>query len=191
MSANAGAPAISAAALLLVALAACGGGSLTVSEYATAAEALVAEMTTGFARVDSEWESQAPSIERARDYWEGRLEVRNQFLDGVRDLDPPGSVADQHIAAIDVFTRMTAADAALAARVEDYETITDHWQWIDTPEGRAADELLEEVYAFCRASQAEFDATQELSAFEDVPWVPSEATQVVSVAFGCPPVEGG
>ena len=58
---------------------------------------------------------------------------------------------------------------------------------MDTPEGQAADAVLEEVFAFCRASQAEFDATEDREALEDAAWVPSEMKEVVKVAFGCPP----
>jgi hypothetical protein len=88
-----------------------------------------------------------------------------------------------------VFGRITAADETLAERVKTFETIDDHWQWVDTPEGQASDALLEEVYAFCRASQADYDATKDREALKDVPWIPSEMSEVVSVAFGCPPAE--
>ena len=66
------------------------------------------------------------------------------------------------------------------------ETVTEHWQWVETPEGQAAEAVLEDVYAFCRASQAEFDATGEREPLADVPWVPPEMKEIVSVAFGCP-----
>jgi len=172
---------------LAVALVACGGASLTVSEYAAEAESLVATMEQDFASLDRQWESEEPSLAGAQRYWEQRLDVRRDFLDGVEGLKPPETVEAQHEAAVDVFDRMTAADEALAARVETYDTITGHWQWVDTPEGRAADALLEEVFAFCRASQADYDATKDRAAFEDMPWIPSEMSEVISVAFGCPP----
>lgn len=163
------------------------GGNLTLSEYAAQAEDLVAEMESDFASLDREWESQDPSVEGALRYWDGRLDVRAEFLAGVEALDPPEAVADQHAAALDVFGRITAADEDLAERVATFETVAEHWQWVDTPEGLAADELLEEVFAFCRASQAEYDATKDREGLKDVPWIPSEMSEVVSVAFGCPP----
>lgn len=162
---------------------------MSVSEYAARAEALVAEMEAGFMALDREWQAGEPSVEGAARYWDGRLEIRYQFLDGIRDLDPPEAVAEQHAAAIDVFTRMTAADEALAARSATFESLSSHWQWVDTPEGLAADALLEEVFAFCRASQAAYDATRDRQPLQEVPWVPSEVTEVVSVAFGCPPAQ--
>jgi hypothetical protein len=167
--------------------ASCGSGSLTVPEYAAEVEVLVAEMEAGFAAIDEEWTSQPPTAERAEVYWDQRLAIRTDFLEGVEDLEPPDEVAAMHAASIDIFSRITDADQALAARTAEFEAVTDHWQWVTTPEGEAADAILEEVYAFCRASQAEFDATGEREVLEGNPWIPSEMTQVVSVAFGCPP----
>jgi hypothetical protein len=172
---------------LAAALAACGGGSLTISEYAAEAESLVAEMEGNFAGLDAAWESEAPSVERATEYWEGRLAVRHEFLESIQALDPPEAIAEQHTAALDVFARITTADEALAARVAEFDAITEHWQWVDTPEGEAADAILEEVFVFCRASQADYDATKDRAPLRDVPWIPSEMSEVVSVAFGCPP----
>jgi hypothetical protein len=176
-----------AAASLAAVLGACGGGTLTLSEYAAEAEALVAAMEARFEALDAEWESQTPTRDGALAYWDGRLDIRTDFLDGVRALRPPEAVADQHDAALDIFTRITEADEALAARVATFDTVTEHWEWVDTPEGRAAEAVLEEVWAFCRSSQAEYDATETGEALEDQPWVPGEMTEVVKVAFGCPP----
>jgi hypothetical protein len=175
-----------AGALVVAALAACGGGPLTLSEYAGEAERLVERMVVQFDALDESWESQPPSLEGAREYWDGRLAIRAELLDGVRALDPPEAVAAQHAAALDIFTRFKETDEALAARVATMDEITEHRQWLDTPEGEASLALLDEVYAFCRASQAEYDATQDRQGLEDVPWLPSEMTEVVSVAFGCP-----
>jgi hypothetical protein len=172
---------------LTVALGACGGGTLTPSEYAEQAERLVAEMEAQFASLDAEWESQVPTVDGAQSYWEQRLEIRAEFLEGVRGLKASEGVAAQHAAALDVFERITAADEALAARVATFDSVTEHWQWVDTPEGQAAEAVLEDVFAFCRSSQEEFDATADRESLEDVPWVPPEMKKAITVAFGCPP----
>lgn len=144
-------------------------------------------MQAGFARIDAGWQAQAPDKNGALRYWDERLRIRYEFLSGVRSLDPPGEVEAMHAAAVDIFERITIADEALASRVASEESVVGHWDWVDTPEGRASDAVLEEVYDFCRASQADFDATRSREPFVDVPWIPSEMTEVVSVAFGCPP----
>ncbi len=174
-------------ACLALAVAACGGGRLTLSEYASEVESLVADMESRFTSIDADWEAQAPTVEGARDYWDRRLEIREDFLARVGELSPPEEVESQHETALDLFGRITVADEALAARAAIYETLTDHWEWVGTPEGHAAEAVLAEVYSFCRASQEEYDATADREALEDVPWVPPEMQQVVKVAFGCPP----
>lgn len=172
---------------LAVILVACGGGSLTVSEYAEQAEDLVAVLEARFESLDTEWESQAPTVDGARSYWDRRLAVRAEFLKGVRALDPPEELADLHAAALDVFSRISAADEALAARVATFETLTEHRQWLDTPEGQASLAVLEEVFVLCRATQEGFDATGQRESLEEVPWIPPELKEVIKVAFGCPP----
>lgn len=176
-----------AAACLAATLVACGGGTLTVPEYAVEVEQLVTEMEAQFVSLDGDWESQVPTVDGARSYWDGRLKIRYEFLESIQDLEAPEGIAAQHEAALDVFDRITAADEALAARVATFDAVAEHWQWVDTPEGRAADAVLEEVFAFCRASQEEFDATAGSESLEDTPWVPPEMKEAVKVAFGCPP----
>ena len=165
----------------------CSSGELSLTEYADEVEDLVAEMEAGFVELDTDWLSEPPSVDRAQEYWDGRLQIRFDFLESVESLRPPDEVVAMHEDSVAVFTKITDADLVLRARVDQYEAIDDHWQWVDTPEGRAADAVLAEVYEFCRESQEEFDATKERGQLEDTPWIPSEMKEVVSVAFGCPP----
>ena len=67
------------------------------------------------------------------------------------------------------------------------DTVAGHWDWRDTPEGRASQAVLEDVYDFCRASQEEFDATSAREKAQDAAWLPAEMREIVRVAFGCPP----
>jgi hypothetical protein len=158
-----------------------------LEEYATTVEEHVSEMASRFAEIDAKWESGPANAGRAQSYWDSRLDIRHDFLASIRGLTPPPVVESSHLEAIELFTRITEADEALAARVASTETITDHWQWVDTPEGVAADAVLAEVYEYCRSSQADFDATAQGGAFEGMPWLPSEMSKVIKVSFGCPP----
>lgn len=175
------------ALLLAPALPACGESDLTVSEYASAVEVLVENMATRFVLIDNEWESQPPSVDGATRYWEERLAIRADFLSGVIDIVPPDQLAEMHAESIDLFRRITAADEALAARAAEYESLANHRQWLETPEGEASLAVLEDVYAFCRASQAEFDATGDGESFAVGSWLRPEEREAVRVAFGCPP----
>jgi hypothetical protein len=172
---------------LVVVVSGCGEVSMSVSEYAAAAETLVVEMESDFERIEAHWTSSPATVEGAVEYWEHRLEIRHEFLEGIRDLVPPESLVGMHEMAIDIFGRLNAADFTAAESVREYQSIGEHWQWDYTPEGRAVLVIMDEVYSFCRAAQADFDAAAQGSAFEDLPWTPSEMTEEVSVALGCPP----
>jgi hypothetical protein len=172
---------------LAVAISGCGSNELTLSEYASEVEALVAEMESRFVSIDAEWLGGPPSVDRAAEYWEDRLEIRDDFLDAIKELRPPEDVEAMHAQSIDIFTKITQADVALRAKAESFTELDSHWQWVDTPEGRASDAVLEDVYAFCRESQEEFDETRDRDALAEMPWIPSEMKEVVRVAFGCPP----
>ena len=171
----------------VVGLTACGGGELSVTAYAETIEESVEAMEAEFAEADAKWEAEPPSLEGALRYWDERLEIREGFLESIEGLQPPPEVADMHAESLSVFRRITEADFALAARVAEYTDVSSHRQWLETPEGQASLAVLEDVYAFCRSSQDELDATADREALDSVPWLPPEMSEVVKVAFGCPP----
>jgi hypothetical protein len=145
----------------------CGNGSLTLSEYTEQAEQHLKAMNDRIDLLGAEWVSQTPTLEE--------LEA----------LDPPDEVAELHRVVLDLLSRFTAAEEALAASVDAYESITDHWQWQDSPEAQAALALNEEVVALCHAAQADFDATQTGEGFVDTPWIPDEMKEAIRVTLEC------
>jgi hypothetical protein len=171
-----------------VILLACGGrGRLSVSEYADEIEQLIATLASRFDALEAEWSTQEPTIEGAQSYWESRLAVRADLLDAVRALNPPDELIDLNETALGLFTRVSDAEIALAARVATYDDAAELEGMWDTPEGQVALAALEDVYILCRATQAEFDATKDREAFGSVPWIPPEMKEIIQVAFGCPP----
>ncbi len=172
-------------AVLLMATS-CGGGSSSLAEFATEGEELTRTVIAQIAALDAEWGTREPTQAAARDYWERRVAARVEFLEGIRELDPPDGLVELHETALDLFGRLVDAEEALAARVAAYQHPTRPDEWWDTPEGRAARAIDEEGIAICHAAQAGFDATQERQVLSDVPWVPSEMRESVRVAFGCP-----
>jgi hypothetical protein len=172
---------------LLFAAAACGGGTLSLSEYAEEGEKLVIVVSERIDTLDAEWESQTPSAEGARDYWDQRVDARVEFLEGLQELDPPAEAVELHGVVVNLFDQLTTAEKDLAARVATFETVDEHWQWFGTPEGRAARTADENVSAICRVVQAEFDATEDREIVSDMPWISPGMKEIVRVAFGCPP----
>ena len=172
---------------LALILMACGGGSLSAAEYAARAEALVSVLAAEFESLDAELGSQTPSLDAAHSYWERRLAARVKLLDGIRALDPPDELADFHAAALDLFGRINSAEEDVAARVGSFQTAADLERTWQTPEGQAAQAVLQEVFALCRSAQTTFDDTDNRGSLKDVPWIPPEMKEIIRVSFGCPP----
>lgn len=168
-----------------VVLVGCGGGELT--EFAEQGETLVAELNTRIGALDAEWESQTPTAKGARAYWKRRIEARIEFLDGLQALDPPYIAVELHGEVVELFETLTSAEEALAAHVTTLDTVSEHWQWFDSPQGQAARRADEDIYGICEVVQQQFDSSAEREDYSDVAWLPSEMKEVVSVWFGCPP----
>lgn len=177
--------AASAAFLLLVGLAACGGGGMTLTEYAERGESLLGKLAADLAALETAREATDLGIERERVYLDGRVVARVAFLDGLhalREDQPPADLLTVHDEAIDVVSRLLAAEQALASmsyKVDDPDVV-----WGST-EANHFFEVDQEALAFCKARQADFDATQERQRFENLDWMPAEAREVVEVVFGC------
>jgi hypothetical protein len=174
------------AGCLVLLVVGCGGGSLTLSEFAVEAEELVTVLRERIDTLDAEWESQAPTLDGAKSYWERRLQARNEFLIGLQALDPPQEAEELLGTVAELMSRLTAAEEVLAARVATLETVTEHGGWWDTPEGRAAQAVDEETFAICHVVQAEFDTTEQREAFAGMEWIPADMKEVIRVSFGCP-----
>lgn len=175
----------------LALVASCGGGELTLSEYAEEVEVLVTTMNRRLDDLDAERESEVPTVESTQAFRNARVAARRQFLDAFRALEPSEEATELHTAALGIVTRLTAAEEALARRAEDVETEAELGRLSETPEALAADAVDEEAIAICQAAQAQVDATADREVFEDVPWIPSEMTDVVLVFFGCTKEERG
>ena len=179
-----------AVSILALSLAACGGGGLTLTEYATQLEEAVTVMNDRLDEIDVEL-ADAASVDEARRYWDGRIAAREEFLEVFLAIDPPESAVAMHEAAQDIVGRLTAAEAALGTLASTYETVADLGQIWDTPEGRAARAVDQEAVTICLAAQAMFDETTNREILSEVPWMTSELKELVDVVFGCIAAERG
>ena len=171
---------------LALVLVACGGGTLTLSEYGEQGEQLVIDVSQRVDALDAELESEDQTLDSVRAYWDRRVEARRDFSEGLEALEPPEEAAELHAIVVDIFNRLTVAEESLAARVASLETVSGPSEWWATPEGRAARAVDEEVTQICVVAQGAFDETVDREAVVDVPWMPPEMKEVVRVAFGCP-----
>ena len=175
----------SAGVCLAVILAACGGGSLSLSEYGEQGEQLVIDVSQRVDALDATLESEDQTLESVQAYWDQRVQARTDFSEGLQALEPPEEAAELHAVVVDIFNRLTVAEETLAARVTSLETMSGPAEWWATPEGQAARAVDEEVAQICVAAQGAFDETVDREAVVDVPWMPPEMKEVVRVAFGC------
>lgn len=178
-----------AAGILGLLVASCGGGSLNLAEYNTEGMALATVMEERIYALDAEWDSRTATVEDARTYWDERIKAYETGLEGFQDLEPGGEAADLHETGLELFTKLVAAESALAVRVASFETVTGPEQWWSTAEGAAVDGVNEEIYSHCLVFQAMYDATVQRIVVSDVPWIPSEMKEVVQVDIGCETVQ--
>jgi hypothetical protein len=160
------------------------GGELSLTEYAAELESAAAEMNARLDELDAEV-SGSLDLEQVKRYANERVAARNAFVDVLEGLDPPSEVSDLHESALRIIGRLTDAESALADYVNELESATDLDTVWSTPLGVAARSADQESVALCLAAQAEFDNTEERTALAEVPWIPPELKEVVTVAFGC------
>jgi hypothetical protein len=142
-------------------------------------------MEARIATLDAEWDTQTSTLEGARTYWDRRLKARVEALEGYRALDPPELIANLHGTGLDLFSRLIAAEEALAVRVASFETVTEPDQWWATAEGEAALAVEDEIDAFCQVVQSMYDATIERAVVSDLLWIPAEMKEIVQIDLGC------
>lgn len=169
--------------LLGVAAAAC-GGKPSLTEYAAEMETAVYDMNAQIDALGAEV-SGSPDLEQLKHYWTERVRVRDEFMAILESLDPPDQVRDLHESSLGIIGRLTNAETDLADYVSGLDSPTDFDAIWSSPLGVAATTADTEAIALCQAAQADFDRTKERADLSDVPWIPPELREVVTVAFGC------
>lgn len=109
----------------------------------------------------------------------GRIE--SDVLEAAAAIDPPEQVAEFHsfYFALSPFTAAREALAARAATAADWEELS------ATPEMANYRAAIAKDKESCDNFAATIDSTRDQDAFGDMPWIPSELTEVVESVFGC------
>ncbi len=167
---------------------ACGGSSQespAAAEYAKDIERLVGTMNATIDAHDDQADSGSPSIEKERVRFAGGLAARDDFLNGIADLDPPAALADLHSNAVVIIedlrdrTKDLGDIAQSAATMDEF---TSAWQGAPGDAFRAADgrsiELCLQVETFFRDS-----VTQGVEFAS--PWMQTAAAQPLDINLGC------
>jgi hypothetical protein len=176
--------------VVFVVAAGCGGGEMTLTEYAEELNAIVG-------RAGQRWEAyvatpQGEVLVAGREQLteftpqdlqaalEGVWEIEIETRDAAAAIDPPEQVADLHRLLFGI--NLIPTEEALAARAG---TAADWSELSETPEMAAYRAVVAETKQVCTDFQSELDATTERGVFADVPWIPGELKEVIEAVLGC------
>jgi hypothetical protein len=163
-------------------LAACGGASLSLSEYADQMVALALEPGAEFDAMDARMGSGNATIEDAREVLSRAVEVREEFHVGISELNPPAELTDLHDEFVDLHGRILAAQRSWAERAETTRNLE---ELESSGEAIAFRRLVAEIAESCDEIQARLDASADREVFAEAPWVPGDLKEVVDVLLRC------
>jgi hypothetical protein len=167
---------------LTVMLVACGGGGLSLTEYAERLDVLALELGGLLDAGDIQMSAGTPTLEDAQEVLTSAVAARSGFQEGLTALDPPEGFADVHSDFVEVHSRIIAAQEAFASRAATAATLEELDQSTEAEAYRA---IGTEAASLCQEFRARIDATADREVFADAPWIPGEMKEVVEVTFRC------
>jgi hypothetical protein len=170
-----------ASACIVVVFAACGGSTLSLTEYSELFQSASFAMTDEFDVLEAQWAS-ATTAEDGTEILDRAVAIRTDLQNSLTDLDPPKALADFHGDLVELLGRILAVQEVWAVRAETAGSL-DELQ--ESSEALAYWELDAQMTSLCLNLQSRIDATAEREIFAEVPWVPGEMKEVVSLVVGC------
>ena len=174
---------VRAGIFLTLILVACGGATLSLTEYVDSLNALVSETTDQLEVADARFrQTPEPNREDAIALLNSHVVFRTELQNGLEALDAPEQIADLHALLVEGHAAVLAATELLPARVE---TAASPEEFEQSAELEAYETVNAETAVICRDLQAQLDATADRGTFQDVPWIPDEMKEVVVAVLGC------
>lgn len=178
-------------------LSACGGGEMSMTEYVESVDAIFQDAIVEYEEIVASPEGLVLVVGQGEhlgfddqglelaDFTPQDLhvalgkvaEIQAQAIEAAAAIDPPAEIEEIH----SLYFRELPLDE-LAARAG---TAADWQELSDSPEMAAYRDALEADNEVCAEFQATLDATADRGAFVDVPWMPSELSEIVDYALGC------
>jgi hypothetical protein len=167
---------------------ACGGGEISLTEYtelindaATEAGERATQLTEeGVLGGDVSPQEVEAGIGR------GLAEIRIPLQEAVDAIVPPEQVAELHALLWSWHADFIAIETTLAGRIGETPDTEAGWTALsESTEMAAYRASIAEGKQVCLDFQAQLDETEARGAFEDVPWLPNELSEVVNAALGC------
>ena len=170
-----------ASAWIVFVIAACGGGTLSLTEYSERAQSMRFAMIDDFDVLEAQWAS-ATTVEDSKGVLNRAVAVRTDLQNSLTDLNPPEQLADFHADLVELHSRILAAQEAWAARADTAGSL-DELQ--TSSEALAFWDLDAEMGPLCLELQSKLDATADREIWAEVPWIPAEMKEVVDLVVGC------
>ena len=170
-----------ASACIVFVVTACGGGSLSLTEYSELLQSAIFDMTDEFDVIEAEWAS-ATMVEDGKEVLDKAVAIRTDLQNSLTDVNPPEALADLHEYLVEQHGRVLAVMAAWDVRAETAGSLD---ELKESSEAVAYWDLDAEMRPLCLEFQARLDATAEREVFAEAPWIPSDMKEVVSLVLGC------
>lgn len=177
---------------LVLAVAACGGGEPTLTEYVESLNDVVGRASEqyydlvaseqGGVLVAEGGQLTAFTPQDLQAALEQVSEIAVEVEEAVSAIEAPEQVADLHRLFFDFNGGFVSAQEALATRAG---TAADWEELSETPEMAAYRVALAKDKQSCAEFQAKLDATEERGVFAETPWIPGELKEVVELLLGC------
>lgn len=178
---------------LVLVVAACGGGEMSLSEYVERINAVVDRAAQQYfdlvtsphgavllAEADQLADFTPQDLQAAL---EQVREIEAEVEEAVDAIEPPERIAELHDLLFDFDDDFISAQEAVAARAG---TALDWKELSGSPEMAAYRTALAEDKQQCADSQTEMNAiTERHDVFTEAPWIPSELKEIVEVVLGC------
>ncbi len=182
-----------AGAYLVLMVAACGGGEMSLPEYVEGLNAIVGGARQQYVALVATPQGAVLAAEgtQLNDFtpqdlqaaFEDLREIETEVRDATAAIEPPAQIADLHNLFFDFddesFTSTQDALATRAGTAADWEELS------ETPEMAAYRVALAEDKQRCTDFEAALDATAERLVFGETPWIPGELKEVVDAVIGC------
>lgn len=143
---------LSLSGILLVVAAACGGGSMSESEYVESLNTLVVEAGADFMGSNAAYDAIAdPTLEDFAAYVEEQLGFEYEVRDRFDGFDPPDSIDDVNQIMVDTLARLIASSEELIDAVDTVDSLEELEQTAEFAEYQGvnadADSMCEDVEA--------------------------------------------
>jgi hypothetical protein len=170
-----------ASVCIVFVFAACGGGTLSLTEYSELFQSASFAMRDEFDVLEAQWAS-ATTVEDGKEVLDRAVAIRTDLQNSLTDLDPPEAFADLHGVLVEQLGRILTVQEDWAVRAETASNLD---ELNESPEAAAYWDLDAEMRPLCFELQSRLDATAEREVFAEVPWIPGEMKEVVSLILSC------